>query len=102
MTFLGMVVNGDVKFALDSFGMTNERLAVADYVIFGVGGKGRMYIRNPKDGYDWYAYTKSFTMDAWIGFYLFIFCLPFILWIIMFDCKFVFVRLKRKNIFLQK
>lgn len=40
--FIGMVVNGEVDFALDSFGMTNERLVVADYVIFDVGGKGRM------------------------------------------------------------
>ena len=83
-----MVVNGEVDFALDSFGMTNERLVVADYVIFDVGGKGRMYIRNPKDGFDWTVYTKSFTRDAWIGFYVFCFSLPFLLWIVMFDCKF--------------
>ena len=81
-----MVVNGDVDFALDSFGMTNERLVVGDYLIFSNGGFGRIYIRNPKDGFDWKVYTKSFTFDAWIGFYLFCLGLPFFLWILMFDC----------------
>ena len=86
--FSGMVANKEVDFALDSFGVTPERLSIGDYILFSNGGMGRMYIKNPKDGFDWTVYTKSFTVDAWIYFFLFCFSLPFLLWILMFDCKY--------------
>ena len=83
-----MVANKEIDFALDSFGVTHERLTVGDYLLFANGGFGRMYIKNPKDSYDWTVYTKSFTVNAWLFFFLFCIGLPFLLWILMFDCKF--------------
>ena len=83
-----MVANKEVDFAVDSFGVTPERLTVGDYLLFANGGMGRMYIKNPKDGYDWTVYTKSFTVDAWIAFFLFCFVLPLLLWLPMFDCTY--------------
>ena len=83
-----MVANNEVDFAIDSFGVTDERLTVGDYLIFSNGGYERLYIKNPKDGFDWTVYTKSFTVEAWIYFFLFCFGLPFLLWIPMFDCKY--------------
>ena len=89
-----MTVSGEVDFSLDSFGVSNERMEVADYLLFLKGGAGRLYTRNPADGYDWGVYTFPFTLWAWIGFDLFCFFMPFLLMCLMFDCAYIEIYLK--------
>ena len=81
--FSGMVLNGTVDFALDSFGITKERMDVVDYLIFGKGGMGRIYIRNPKDSRDWKVYVKPLRKETWIGILLFCIIVPILMMVIL-------------------
>ena len=78
-----MVLDGTVDFALDSFGITKERMDVADYLIFAKGGMGRIYTRNPKDGRDWKVYIKPLRKEAWIGILLFCIIVPILMMVIL-------------------
>ena len=78
-----MVLNGEVDFAIDSFGITKERMEVVDYLIFAKGGMGRIYIRNPKDGRDWKVYIKPLRQEAWIGILLFCIITPILMMIVL-------------------
>ena len=82
-----MVLDGVVNFAVDSFGITNERMNVVDYLIFGKGGMGRIYTRNPKDGRDWKVYIKPLRKEAWIGILLFCIITPTLMMIILLGSK---------------
>ena len=67
-----MVLDGMVDFAIAPFGITKERMNEVEYLITGKGLKGRIYIRNPKDGVDWELYIKPLKTRSWIG--IIIFC----------------------------
>ena len=86
--FIGMVLDGSVDFALDAFGITKVRMGVADYLQMGQGGKGRIYIRNPRETFDWEIYTKPFRKITWISVLTFCIIVPVIMVIVMVDCKF--------------
>ena len=78
-----MVLDGTVDFAIDSFGITKERMDVADYLIFAKGGMGRIYTRNPKDGRDWKVYIKPLRKEAWIGILLFCIIVPILMMVVL-------------------
>ena len=84
-----MVLQGHVDFAIDSFGITNERMDEIDYLILTEGGRGRIYIRNPKDGVDWNVYTKPLRKEAWIGILFFSILVPIIMMGFMFRSKII-------------
>ena len=83
-----MVLDGTVDLAIDSFGITKERMDAVDYVIFAKGGMGRIYIRNPKDGRDWKVYIKPLRPEAWIGILLFCIVVPILMMLVLLGSKY--------------
>ena len=52
---------------------------------------GYIYIRNPRETFDWEIYTKPLTINAWMGLLLFGLVVPILLLIPMYDCKLVYL-----------
>ena len=82
---LGLAVNGKVDFAINDFGYTQERGEVATFLEFNEPNYGQIYIRNPKETYDWLVYTKPLTTEAWTGVIVFTIFAP--LFLVVLDCK---------------
>ena len=82
---LGLAVNGKVDFAINDFGYTQERGEVAKFLEFNEPNYGQIYIRNPKETYDWLVYTKPLTTEAWTGIMIFTIFVP--LFLVVLDCK---------------
>ena len=82
---LGLAVIGRVDFAINDFGYTKERGEVAKFLEFNEPNYGQIYIRNPKETYDWLVYTKPLTNEAWTGIVLFAISVP--LFLVVLDCK---------------
>ena len=90
-----MVVDGMVDFAVDKFGITEERMKVADYLIINKGGKGRLYTKNPADSLDWGIYAMPLMDDVWIVILIFCALIPFLMVIATVDCK--YTKVLRRN-----
>ena len=85
----GMVLDGTVDFAVDTFGITVERMKVADYLIITEkGAKGRLYTKNPAESFNWGIYTMPLMNDLWIVILMFCLLIPFLMVIATFDCKY--------------
>ena len=82
---LGLAINGKVDFAINDFGYTQERGEVAKFLEFNEPNYGQIYIRNPKETYDWLVYTKPLTTEAWTGIMIFTIFAP--LFLVVLDCK---------------
>ena len=82
---LGLAVNGKVDFAINDFGYTQERGEVAKFLEFNEPNYGQIYIRNPKETYDWLVYTKPLTTEAWTGVIIFTVSVP--LFLVLLDGK---------------
>ena len=82
-----MVKDDKVDLALLPFGYTKERTKIVDYLMIGKREHGRIYIRNPRETFDWGVYTKPLRKEAWIAVLLAFLVLPIFMMITMFDCK---------------
>ena len=83
-----MVLDGKVDFAINNFGITKERMNSVDFLIFGKGGMGRIYVQNPKDGLDWKVYTKPLNDGAWKWIVLFFLVVPVPMMIVALGSRF--------------
>ena len=83
---------------MSHFGMIPQRRTVMEYIIISSGGKGRIYIRNPTESFDWKVFTEPLVKDAWIGVALFVFLVPLAMTLVMLPCKLIFNIYKRKLI----
>ena len=84
---LGLVLDRKVDFAADSFGITELRSRVISYLPLFAGGKSRIYIKNPRETFDWEIYTKPFRKVTWVGVMSFSVILPVLMVITMVNCK---------------
>ena len=84
----GMVLDGRVDFAIDSFGITKERMNSVDFLIFSKGGMGRIYVRNPEVGLDWKLYIKPLKEGAWKWIVLFLVVAPIAMMIVDLGTRF--------------
>ena len=85
--FVGLVLDGKIDFAADSFGITEIRSRVISYLPLFSGGKSRIYIKNPRETFDWEIYTKPFRKVTWVGVMSFSIILPILMVIAMVNCK---------------
>ena len=74
-----------VDFAMNSFGMTHSRYEVINFLPTMPGGKGRIYIRNPRETFDWEVYTKPFRKQTWLAVIIFSILAPFLMMLVMVD-----------------
>ena len=82
-----MVLDGTVDFAADSFGITEIRSKVIQFLPLFSGGNSRIYIRNPRETFDWEIYTKPFRKVTWVSVLSFSILLPILMVIAMVNCK---------------
>ena len=80
-------MDGTVDIAVDTFGITYARMEVIDYRQMNQGGKGRLYIRNPRESYDLEIYTKPLQKVTWAAIIAFIILAPIVMVIAMINCK---------------
>ena len=88
--YKGMAVNGVVDIAVDDFGYTKERAEVVDFISFGAPNFGRIYIRNPRETFDWEAYTGPLRKESWIGVAIFSIVVPLFIMIAGLERKLIF------------
>ena len=74
-----MAVYGDVDIAVDDFGYTKQRAEVVDFISFGAPNYGKIFIRNPRETFDWEVYTNPLRKEAWIGILIFCLITPFLI-----------------------
>ena len=72
---------------MGTYGITQLRYKVIDYLQFGGGANGRIYIRNPRETFDWEVYTKPFKKESWVVVISFCLLVPFLMVIVMVECK---------------
>ena len=82
-----MVLDGKADFAMGTYGITQLRYKFIDYLQMFSGGNGRIYIRNPRETFDWEVYTKPFKKETWFVVIAFCFFVPFLMVIVMVECK---------------
>ena len=68
--------------------MKQTRATVVDYLPTLMVSYQQIFIRNPAEQFDWNAYTLPLSREAWIAGGIFFILLPFIMVIVMSDCKY--------------
>ena len=63
-------------------------MEVVDFLQLDEGGKGRLYIRNPRDTYDWEVYTKPLLKVTWVAVIAYVIMVPMVMVIVMVNCKY--------------
>ena len=86
-----MVKNQTIDVAILPFVYTEERSKIADYLMLLGQEYGNIYIRNPRETFDWEVYTKPLRKEAWIGLFLFCSVVPLLMMITVFDCKILLI-----------
>ena len=93
--FSGLVADKRVDFALNIFGVKQNRAKVVDYLItHQYVTYGWFYIKNPRNTYDWTVFFQPLYGEAWIGLLVFSFFTPLLIAIIEFFRKSYIVRSK--------
>ena len=82
-----MAVYGEVDIAVDDFGYTKDRSEVVNFLTFDEPNYGQIYIRNPRETFDWEVYTKPLRKEAWIGIILFCLIIPVLIMIVSLEGK---------------
>ena len=62
-------------------------MEVVDYMIIRGLIKGRIYIKNPEEAYDWGAYTAPVLFESWIVLGIFFVFFPLAIMILALSCK---------------
>ena len=68
--------------------ITDKRMEVVDYMIIRGLIKGRIYIKNPEEAYDWGAYTAPVLFESWIVLGIFFGFFPLVIMILALSCKY--------------
>ena len=87
LTIPGIVQERKIDVAVVPFGYTQERKKIVDYLMLSNQEHGLIYVRNPRETFDWEVYTKPLKKEAWIGICLFCLSIPILMMITVFDCK---------------
>ena len=61
---------------MDDFGYTKDRSEVVNFLTFDDPNYGQIYIKNPRENFDWKVYTKPLRKEAWIGVLIFGLVIP--------------------------
>ena len=87
--FLGIVKDNKIDVAVVPFGYTEERNKIVDFLMLSTQEHGYIFVRNPRETFDWEVYTKSLKIDTWIGLLLFGLLVPIVMFIPMYSCKLI-------------
>ena len=62
-----MILNEKVDFAISSFSLSESRMKVVDFMVTQSSNvRGYIYIKNPKETFDWDVYGQPFWENTWI------------------------------------
>ena len=84
---LGIVKDNQIDVAVVPFGYTEERNKIVDFLMLASQEHGYIYVRNPRETFDWEVYTKPLRIETWIGLLLFGSLVPILMFIPMYKCK---------------
>ena len=87
LIFIGSIRGGKADLAIGMFVVRKERLMTMDMLIFLTKQPAHIYIKNPRDAFDWEVYTKPLTKNAWFGIFGFFLLVPPLLMVTLTDCK---------------
>ena len=87
IVFLGIVKDNKIDVAVVPFGYTEERNKIVDFLMLSTQEHGYIFVRNPRETFDWEVYTKPLKIDTWIGVLLFGLLVPIVMFIPMYSCK---------------
>ena len=83
-----MLVNQKLDFAISTFSQQQSRRKVVDYIVVNNNpSRGYIYVKNPKETFDWVVYAQPFWQDAWIGTILFCTLFPVLIAIVVINRK---------------
>ena len=85
--FLGSLLEKNVDLSIFPSTITDKRMEVVDYMIIRGLIKGRIYIKNPEEAYDWGAYTAPVLFESWIVLGIFFVIFPLVIMILALSCK---------------
>ena len=93
---IGMILNETVDFAISTFALRKSRIEVVDFmVVVSIPKRGYIYVKNPKETFDWEVYAQPFWQHTWLFVILFSFIIPIFMMIILVNRKLTnFVHLK--------
>ena len=94
---LGLINNDLVDFAINSFGWRKDRLELVDYIPMNGPSTSLVYIKNPKDTFDWNVYLTPLTPNAWKGVIIFSLIMPILMTISIADSKYMSIILGRQS-----
>ena len=77
-----------VDLSISNWGVRQNRAKVVDYLIVSAkSAMGRLYIKNPRNTYDWTVFLQPLRKEAWIGLLLFSLLMPFLIAVITYFSK---------------
>lgn len=76
---IGLALERKVDFAMSHFGLRPDRFSVMNFIMLSKGGKGRIYVKNPKDSFHWTIYAEPLKFRAWIYVGMFLVFIPILM-----------------------
>ena len=81
-----MLDNKSIDFAISTFTQRPSRRKVVDYMVVNTKpSRGYIYVKNPKETFDWEVYGQPLWQAAWIGVVLFCMLVPILMAIVVVD-----------------
>ena len=81
----GLAADRKVDFAICIFGVRQVRAKVADYLVVDEDvSVGYIFIKNPRDTYDWTVFFQPLYEEAWMGLFVFSFVIPVLIALLLF------------------
>ena len=78
---IGQLQRGEIDIAPAPFTITNLRSKVVDFALPIVEMHHRFFVKNPKDGFNWRAYTDPLGVWVWIMMGFILIVAPVVLWL---------------------
>ena len=85
--YLGSLVDKRNQIGIGPFGYSLERIDVVDFLTLLDPEYAFLYVRNPKETFDWEVYIKPLRKEAWIGVCAFCLITPLLFCATINDCK---------------
>ena len=76
---VGMLHKGEIDIAPTDITVTKERSKAVDFLPTMTEGYHQLYLKNPLDSLNWFAYTEPLTYDCWLATFLYVLMLTAIL-----------------------
>ena len=84
IVLIGLILNDKVDFAISTFALRESRRKVVDYMFTSNNpSRGYIYVKNPKETFDWTVYGQPFWQETWIVVMLFCAIIPILMAIIL-------------------